>query len=477
MTAPHRSADDVVSTASPNGVATPKVDAESPADGRGERETSELLEALAASPRRRRWPAALGGLVLGAAGMYFGLPYLDADDESGDVVAVVRDLDSVTVDQTDLVWVNEFSGDLEHGETFAIKPPGAGVVTSVAAPGTVLERGDILGEVDGIPLHVWYGELPAWRSLGDTSTPGADIRQLEENLVLLGYDEDGVIDVDDEYLWGTTSAVYNFEERFGRELTGQVEQSSVVFVPGPVVVDTSVGVGNSVSSGGQFATVTVLGASATATSPAGVVADLAPIGATVDEQTVIFTIDGVAVTADQAGIAPGSTIDEHHVSDGAELTRAGVVLTASATAQRITLDVPANDIDDFAVGDVVDVEFPDGSMTEAVLDSIATVAELAQGQGDVEATLEVTYVITGEVATLIGGGPVTIQALDREVRDAVVVPVRALVTLEDGSHAVEVVRDAATRDTQLVQVETGEFQDGLVQILGAVDPGDSVVVP
>ena len=62
---------------------------------------------------------------------------------------------------------------------------------------------------------------------------GTDVRQLERNLVALGHDPDGDIEVDDEYDWATTAAVRDWQEALGLDETGALEPGQVVFLPGP----------------------------------------------------------------------------------------------------------------------------------------------------------------------------------------------------------------------------------------------------
>ena len=54
------------------------------------------------------------------------------------------------------------------------------------------------------------------------------------------------------------------------------------------------------------------------------------------------------------------------------------------------------------------------------------------------------------------------------------VPVSALLALAEGGYAVELDGPSGTR---LVAVEPGFFADGMVEVEGAIEPGDRVVVP
>ena len=58
--------------------------------------------------------------------------------------------------------------------------------------------------------------------------------------------------------------------------------------------------------------------------------------------------------------------------------------------------------------------------------------------------------------------------------DVLAVPVNALVALLEGGYAVEVVEDDGSR--RYVRVETGLFEDGLVEVSGdGLEAGDTVV--
>jgi peptidoglycan hydrolase-like protein with peptidoglycan-binding domain len=62
------------------------------------------------------------------------------------------------------------------------------------------------------------------------------VRQLERNLVALGYDPDHAITVDDHFSWATRAAVRRWQEVLGLEETGSVRPADAVWQPGPVRV-------------------------------------------------------------------------------------------------------------------------------------------------------------------------------------------------------------------------------------------------
>lgn len=142
-------------------------------------------------------------------------------------------------------------------ETDAVTAGAAGTVTAIPEDGTVVEQGDVLFEVDGEPVVLLYGDTPFYRTLFDASTnlEGADVAQLEQALTDLGLN-DGVATVDDEFTAATEELVEIFEEEYGLNGNGRIDPGEIVFLPGPVeIVDVAITVGQSVTPGSLMVTV------------------------------------------------------------------------------------------------------------------------------------------------------------------------------------------------------------------------------
>ena len=89
-----------------------------------------------------------------------------------------------------------------------------------------------------------------YRDLSTASTNGADIRQLELNLVQLGFDPDHKIVIDEKFDAATKAAVTAWENSLGLIGDGQITKGELVFIPGRLLVDTvSATVGSSVNAG------------------------------------------------------------------------------------------------------------------------------------------------------------------------------------------------------------------------------------
>lgn len=154
-----------------------------------------------------------------------------------------------------------------------------------------------------------------------------------------------------------------------------------------------------------------------------------------------------------------------------------VVFQVTETDQRITLDLDAEDRALLAEGDEVDIELPDGTIVDGMVDEIASVATRSidpQSGGLSDPTIEILVVYAGPPpADGFDAAPVDIIVTEEVDKDVLTVPVPALIALAEGGHAVEVVTSGGTR---LVPVELGDFVDDFVEITGDVAEGDEIVM-
>jgi hypothetical protein len=139
---------------------------------------------------------------------------------------------TAAVQRRDLVQYETVSGTLGYDDSRTLYAQAAGTVTALRRPGAVVRRGGALDWVDSKPVTLFYGSVPMWRPLNASSPHGADIRELEQNLVALGYDPYGAVDVDDEWDSATTAAVKRWQGALGVGKTGAVAPGDVVFLPG-----------------------------------------------------------------------------------------------------------------------------------------------------------------------------------------------------------------------------------------------------
>ena len=158
----------------------------------------------------------------------------------------------------------------------------------------------------------------------------------------------------------------------------------------------------------------------------------------------------------------------------------GPVLAATSDRHVVTIPLDVSGQSEVTAGDTVTVTLPDGATTPGVISSVGTVATTTSGPGQNPATtipVQVTLTDPGAAGTL-DQAPVTVNITTESSSGPVLaVPVTALVAQSPGGYVVEVAGPGNTR--HYVPVRPGIFDDadGLVQVTGALTPGQRVVVP
>jgi membrane fusion protein, multidrug efflux system len=123
-----------------------------------------------------------------------------------------------------------------------------GTVTALPAIGDVVRRDERLYAVDGRPVLLMYGAVPAYRTLAEGVGDGRDVEQLERNLAALGYSPGSV---DGDFTYETATAVAAWQEDRGLKATGEVELGRVAFLRGPQrVTGLEATLGEAVGAGG-----------------------------------------------------------------------------------------------------------------------------------------------------------------------------------------------------------------------------------
>jgi multidrug efflux pump subunit AcrA (membrane-fusion protein) len=245
--------------------------------------------------------------------------------------------------------------------------------------------------------------VPAWRML-DEGLTGADVTQLNHDLVALGYADSSDISALgwDYFSWETGYGVQQLESALGvSSPPGSLPLGSVVFEPQAIRVTNVTG-----------------------------------------------SLGGPAV---------------------------GPVLTATSDQHVVTIPLSAAQETEVAVGDPVSVTLPDGASTPGKISSVGTVAS---GSAD-NATIQVAVTLTHpSAAGTLDQAPVTVYITTASSSGPVLaVPVAALLAQSSGGYSVQVV--GADNIQRLVPVTAGIFDDnsGMVQVTGALTPGEQVVVP
>jgi hypothetical protein len=152
---------------------------------------------------------------------------------------------------------------------------------------------------------------------------------------------------------------------------------------------------------------------------------------------------------------------------------AGAVLAATSARHVVTIALDAAQQTEVQAGDTVTVTLPTGRVTPGV---VAAVGKVATGGASPKVTVLVTLAHPRAAGTL-DQAPVTVSITTASVRNALVVPVGALLA-RPGGYAVKEAGPGGRH--HLVPVRLGLFDDaaGLVQVTGpGLAAGQRVVVP
>jgi hypothetical protein len=153
---------------------------------------------------------------------------------------------------------------------------------------------------------------------------------------------------------------------------------------------------------------------------------------------------------------------------------AGPVLAATSARHVVTIALDAAQQSEVKAGDKVMITLPAGRVTPGMVSSVGKVATSGSSP-------KVTVTVTLKHPQAAGGldqAPVTVSITTATVRNALVVPVSALLARASGGYAVEEVGPGGRH--HLVPVTLGLFDDaaGLVQVSGAgLAAGQRIVVP
>jgi len=150
---------------------------------------------------------------------------------------------TAAVTRQDLSAATPVAGTLGFAGSYAVRGHG-GTLTWLPSVGRVIRQGQVLYETgNGSPVVLLYGNVPAWRTLGEGIT-GQDVTQLNHDLVKLGYA--GRADIValgwDYYSWETALGVQRLEEHVGvSSPPGSLSLGQVAFEPATLRVATVTG--------------------------------------------------------------------------------------------------------------------------------------------------------------------------------------------------------------------------------------------
>lgn len=144
---------------------------------------------------------------------------------------------TATVQQGAVSGTTPVNGTLGYAGSYTIRGQGSGggaTLTWLPAAGTTISQGYVLYRTgNGTPIILMYGSIPDWRAMSEYTT-GADVAQLNHDLVDLGYASGADIEAEgwDFYSWDTNYAVQLLEEHYGVSYpSGSLALGDIVFEP------------------------------------------------------------------------------------------------------------------------------------------------------------------------------------------------------------------------------------------------------
>ncbi|HEY3943900.1 MAG TPA: peptidoglycan-binding domain-containing protein [Solirubrobacteraceae bacterium] len=401
--------------------------------------------------RSWRWPRLAAGLaavvaiaVAVAAGAYF------LTNRNGSAQAASNHnsdpAGAASVQRRDLVETDTESGTLSYANSQTVYNSLSGTITWLPSVGQVIKPGHLLFKVAEQPVILMNGTTPAYRDLSAADAPGPDIKQLNRDLVKLGFNPDGIV-VNGDWQAATTAGVEEFQAAHHITETGTLTLGQIVFLPGPQLVGT---LNATVGSGGS---------------------------------------GGGSNSNSNSSSSDNSNNSSNSGSPSSGGSAQGIMQTSS-TQLVATVDLDASKQNEAKVGEKVAVEMPNSSTVNGVISAVSPVAQSSSGSGNSSgnsstsgnsdngntgstgssgATIPVTIRLKGHRSSAgLDQAAVSVNFAQARAKNVLSVPVTALVATSGSSYGVQ----EANASRKLIPVTVGLFAAGYVQISGSgIYPG------
>ncbi|WP_238431991.1 hypothetical protein [Streptomyces cavernae] len=373
---------------------------------------------------------------------------------------------TAVVTRTDLSNAQTLDGTLGYGRTTTVKGGRGGLITWLPAAGTTVRRGEPLYRVDNVPVPVFYGSTPLYRTLRARGTTGPDVKVVADNLRNLGYD------IGAQPAVGTWIAQQPVrpDEADTEETAGDAAREtagSATAGPAPDATGTRQSTQPDAATS-SAAPVQVKRGDGVLT--AGLVAAIKRW-----QTTVGMPPTGVLAVGDLSVLSGAVRVDgvQAQLADAAD----GTLMTVTSTVKSVTVPVEPDEAGSIRRGDSVTVNLPDNSTAQGTITAIGTTVQLGDaaagggngGSGQPELTVSIRLRDTAAVRKL-NSAPVQVKFTSETRKGVLAAPVGALMALREGGYAVQL------PGGRLVAVKTGMFSKGVVEISGSgISDGTKVV--
>lgn len=315
------------------------------------------------------------------------------------------------------------------GSAYSVINQTHGTYTKLPAAGRVIRQGHVLYRVNDRPVVLLHGYTPAYRTLS-AGTSGPDVRQLNADLVALGYATRAQLSPRSaSFGSATAAAVIRLQAVLGATRDGTLTLGQVVFEPSAVRV-TSV---SAQLGGAAHAGETVMQGTSTMRQ--------VRVALNASEQSTVAVGDRVSITLPDNRTTPGVVSSVGAVATCPPSSASGGSGSSSATP---------------------------GTDTCSSGSSVGSTPSIAVGVTPLRLAATRSW----------DQAPVQVGITTASVSNALVVPVTSLLARSGGGYAVEVI--GAAKRNHLVPVALGLFDDaeGLVSVTAsALAAGQDVVIP
>src|SRR5258708_37416864 len=204
--------------------------------------------------RTARLVSALAGVMVAivvAAGVF----YLRGSHPTAAASGQQPSSSLATVEKRPLSSRVSVNGTLGYLGTYQVINGAQGHWTWLPAVGQVISQGQAIYSVDGSPVVLLYGTVPAYRDFRLGMSDGEDVKELEQNLIALGFADSSNLTVSGHFDSFDVAAIKRWQKAIGLAQTGVISLGQGVFLPGAIrVTAVSATLGSLAQPGGPLAT-------------------------------------------------------------------------------------------------------------------------------------------------------------------------------------------------------------------------------
>lgn len=261
----------------------------------------------------------------------------------------------------------QVNGTLGYAGSYPVINEAQGHWTSLPSVGQLISQGQAIYAVDGSPVVLLYGTTPAYRDFRLGMSDGQDVKQLEQDLLALGFGNSSNLFATGHFDSYDVAAIKRWQKAAGQAQTGVITLDQVVFLPAAIrITSVSATLGTMAQPGAPMAT-----ASSTARQ---VVVSLSA-----NQQSLVKVGDKVTITLPNQKTTTGT------------VSAVGTVATASSGGGgggTPTIEVDIAPTDPAATGTLdaapVAVSIVDASVADVLAVPVTALLAQADGTYDVE---------------------------------------------------------------------------------------------